>query len=108
MPKDHNDMALPLFKLEDGIAKSSAGILCAKIAGVDRRVIERANEIVTASKNRKQVLPKVGILRGDSEHVETQIELARNLAEIDWGSASERQVDRFAYKTEKLRLKLQM
>lgn len=104
MPNDGKDTALPLFKLEDGIASSSAGILCAKMAGVNRKVVDRANEIVSATKNKKQVLPKVGILRGDSEFVEYQIEVLRGLAGVEWNSASDRCIDRFHYEVEKLRL----
>ena len=54
---DDNDEAIPLFKLENGIAESSAGLVCAKMAGVDGKIIRRAKEILTAVKTGCPVQP---------------------------------------------------
>jgi DNA mismatch repair protein MSH5 len=107
IPAHKEDNAVPLFKLEDGIANSSAGILCARMAGVERSVLNRASAIVAASKNQRQVTPEIDILCGSHGHVEIQVELVRELAAAKWGSASDRQVDSFMYKIAKLKLKLQ-
>ena len=58
--KDDNvgdEDAVPLFKLEEGLAKSSAGLVCAKMAGVLDDVTARAREILGALKNNNQVKP---------------------------------------------------
>jgi DNA mismatch repair protein MSH5 len=107
IPTHQKDSAVPLFKLEDGIANSSAGIICARMAGVERSVLERASAIVVASKNQQQVAPRIEILRGDHVHVEAQVELVRKFAGTRWGSASDRQVDKLMYEVAKLKLKLQ-
>ncbi len=54
---DDVDDAVPLFKLEDGVAKSSAGVICAKMAGVHEDVTSRAREILGALKGNHQVKP---------------------------------------------------
>lgn len=63
---DDNDDAVPLFKLEHGLAKSSAGLVCAKLAGVHVDVLSRANEILGALKNGNQVKPKSSNLNSNS------------------------------------------
>jgi DNA mismatch repair ATPase MutS len=107
IPTHQQDMVVPLFKLENGIANSSAGIICAKMAGVERSVLERASAIVAASKNQQQVAPQIEILRGDHVHVAAQVELVRELVATGWGSASDRQVDKFMYGVAKVKLNLQ-
>lgn len=54
---DEDDDPVPLFKLENGIAESSAGLACAKMAGVDKKVIGRAKEILSALKTGNPVQP---------------------------------------------------
>lgn len=61
VPNDQEDIAEPLFKLDDGVADSSAGIICAKMAGVNRDVVIRAKEIVEALKMGKQLTPNRNI-----------------------------------------------
>lgn len=57
VPESDEDDAIPLFKLEDGVASSSAGLVCAKMAGLNRKVVDRASEIVKALKGGKQIRP---------------------------------------------------
>ena len=52
-----NDNPIPLFKLELGIAESSAGLVCAKLAGVPEKVISRAKDILNAMKENKPIQP---------------------------------------------------
>lgn len=54
---EEEEDAVPLFKLEEGIAKSSAGVICAKMAGVHEDVTLRAREILGALKNGNKVKP---------------------------------------------------
>ena len=54
---DDEDNAAPLFKLENGVASSSAGLVCAKNAGVAHAVIDRAKEIIEAMRARKIIRP---------------------------------------------------
>lgn len=61
IPENQDDDAIPLFKLEKGIAKTSAGLVCSKMAGVDARVVSRAKEILNALKEGcpvKHILPQ--------------------------------------------------
>ena len=45
IPAHSEEDAVPLFVLEEGVASSSAGLVCAKIAGVKEAVTTRASEI---------------------------------------------------------------
>lgn len=51
LPNGVEDDAEPLFKLEDGVASSSAGIICARNAGISHTVIDRAKEIIQIMKS---------------------------------------------------------
>lgn len=57
IPESDEDDAVPLFKLEDGVASSSAGLVCARMAGLNRKVVDRASEIIAALKEGRQVRP---------------------------------------------------
>lgn len=57
LPDDDQDGAMSLFKLEDGVASSSAGLVCAKHAGVSNAVIDRAKEIIQTLRARKMIQP---------------------------------------------------
>jgi len=65
VPERSGDAAAPLFRLKEGIASSSAGLVCAKMSGVKKSVILRAKEIVSAMKNGGKVQPLNEVL--DSE-----------------------------------------
>jgi DNA mismatch repair ATPase MutS len=56
-PESDEDDAIPLFKLEDGVACSSAGLVCARMAGLNKKVVDRASDIITALKEGTQVRP---------------------------------------------------
>ncbi len=57
IPENRDDDALPLFKLKPGVANSSAGLVCAKMAAVNKSVIERANEILNSLKQSAPLMP---------------------------------------------------
>jgi DNA mismatch repair ATPase MutS len=57
LPEESEDDAVPLFKLEDGVASSSAGLFCAKNAGIEKKVLARAKEIIEAIKAKTYVEP---------------------------------------------------
>lgn len=54
---NEEDAATPLFKLENGVASSSAGLVCARAAGVNKRVVNRAKDIIGALREGTQVPP---------------------------------------------------
>lgn len=56
-PESDEDDAIPLFKLEDGVASSSAGLVCARMAGLNKKVVDRASDIIKALKEGTQVRP---------------------------------------------------
>ena len=55
VPENEGEDAVPLFKLEVGVAKSSDGLLCAKMAGLDGPILDRAGEILKAMKDGKGI-----------------------------------------------------
>ena len=57
VPHDDEDDAAPLFKLEDGVASSSAGLICAKRAGLNHKIVDRAKEIIKTIRDRHPILP---------------------------------------------------
>lgn len=63
IPPDQGEIATPLFKLAPGVADSSAGIACAKLAGLNSSVILRASEIVQALKRGSQLQPCEDVFR---------------------------------------------
>jgi len=50
-------LAAPLFKLENGVASSSAGLVCAERAGINKHIVKRAKEIIEAAHFQRQVEP---------------------------------------------------
>lgn len=93
VPETSDDVAAPLFSLEEGVASSSAGLLCAKMAGVKEAVIERANDIVQAVKGRRKVQPLVEILRGNLDLSTTAKDALDDFIKTDWKSASDADID---------------
>lgn len=98
VPGSAEELAAPLFQLEEGVATSSAGLVCAKMAGVKQAVIDRADEIVQAVKDRRKVQPLFEILRG---HLNLSSNVKEALAQAigtNWKEASDDQVDRLLHK----------
>lgn len=56
LPRGNEDNAAPLFKLEEGVASSSAGLICAKQAGVHPRIISRAKNIIQRMRDRQPIV----------------------------------------------------
>ena len=82
------EIAMPLFKLQDGVASSSAGLVCAEIAGLKPAVVQRAGEIVAAVKERKQVQPLAEILRGNLLLSDLAKETLDQFIRTDWSKVS--------------------
>jgi len=57
---ENDDNAVPLFKLERGVAVTSAGLVCAKLAGVSKSVRDRARSILFAMRNVNRLAPVSG------------------------------------------------
>lgn len=57
LPEANDDRASPLFKLRDGVASSSAGLVCAQAAGVNPIIVARAKEINQALREGRRVKP---------------------------------------------------
>eukprot|EP00548_Thalassiothrix_antarctica_P010298 CAMPEP_0194160374 /NCGR_PEP_ID=MMETSP0152-20130528/78354_1 /TAXON_ID=1049557 /ORGANISM="Thalassiothrix antarctica, Strain L6-D1" /LENGTH=863 /DNA_ID=CAMNT_0038870053 /DNA_START=334 /DNA_END=2926 /DNA_ORIENTATION=+ len=56
LPETEDDLGRPLFQIEDGVAKTSAGLLCARKAGVSKTIINRAKEILNALQNKDETV----------------------------------------------------
>jgi DNA mismatch repair protein MSH5 len=102
IPQTTNDTAVPLFKLRDGVSSSSAGIVCAEMAGVKRAVIERAAEIVAAVKDRRQVQPLAEILRDHLALSESAKDTLDQFVRTDWKKASDNDLDAFLHKVHRM------
>lgn len=90
VPESNEDDAIPLFKLEDGVASSSAGLICARMAGLNKNVVDRASEIIVALKEGKQVRPLPASVNANSPfqpNVKSAIRLF--LAVDSWATASD-------------------
>lgn len=91
VPESNEDNPVPLFKLELGIAKTSAGLVCAKMAGVPAKVISRSKEILTAVKGDTPVQP---ISDSSNENLATSQETSRDalrffLGVNSWANAAD-------------------
>lgn len=71
IPQDKEDSAYPLFKLEEGVADSSAGIICAKMAGMNSKVVERAKQVLQAQKDGRELEPEEEVLRNTASNILT-------------------------------------
>ncbi|KAL7541611.1 hypothetical protein ACHAXR_013352 [Thalassiosira sp. AJA248-18] len=94
VPESNEDEAVPLFKLENGVASSSAGLVCARMAGLNRKVVDRASDIITALKEGKQVRPLPESVNANSPfqpNVRSAIRLF--LAVDSWANATEEDLD---------------
>lgn len=90
VPETDEDDAVPLFKLEDGVACSSAGLVCARMAGLKRKVVDRADDIIKALKEGKQVRPLPETMNANSPfqpNVRSAIRLF--LAVDSWATATD-------------------
>lgn len=85
----------PLFMLEDGVASSSAGLACARKAGVKEAVLERANELVQALKGRRKVQPLVEILRKSLDLSQESKDFLDAFVSKGWIDATDSEVDLF-------------
>jgi len=94
VPESDEDDAVPLFKLEDGVASSSAGLVCARMAGLNKKVVDRAASIITALKEGKQVRPLPESVNANSPfqpNVRSAIRLF--LAVDSWQDATDEDID---------------
>jgi DNA mismatch repair protein MSH5 len=95
LPNCVDDDAEPLFKLRDGVASSSAGLICARNAGISHKVIDRAKEIIQAMRSKnggvviqplREAMPNDSIIPQFSQ---TEEEMLTYFASIEsWGAAS--------------------
>lgn len=100
IPQSIDDTPIPLFQLEAGVASSSAGILCAKMAGVKPSVIERSEEIVQAMRGRRQVQPLAEILRRNLDFSRATRETLHQFMSYDWSKAQDDDLERFMEKVQ--------
>jgi len=65
-PESDEENPIPLFKLELGVSETSAGLVCAKMAGVQDSVICRAKEIIQTVKDKKSIHPVQDVINANS------------------------------------------
>jgi DNA mismatch repair ATPase MutS len=98
VPDNENVLALPLFCLERGVASSSAGLVCAKMAGMKTSVLDRASEIISAVRECRQVCPLREIFMNEIQLSDMQQRLLGRLVLNDWMETSEADIDDFLSK----------
>lgn len=83
IPDSDDDDAVPLFNLQQGLAKSSAGLVCAKMAGVHIDVVGRAREILGALKEGHTVKPIPAKLNSNSAFQPSAKAVLRHFLGVD-------------------------
>ena len=90
IPDSNEDDAVPLFRLEEGVANSSAGLVCAKMAGVHVNVISRAQEIISALNTGDPVKPIAANLNSHATFRQEEKDALRCFLGVsDWADQSE-------------------
>jgi len=90
VPESNEDDAIPLFKLENGVASSSAGLICARMAGLNKTIVDRASEIIDALKEGKQIRPLPESMNANSPFQPNVKSVIRLFLAIDsWATASD-------------------
>lgn len=85
-----DDSATPLFKIADGIASSSAGLICAKNAGIHTKIIDRAKEINHALRERRPIVPVQESLPQSFEPRLSEVHMLNKFLTVDeWAGASD-------------------
>jgi DNA mismatch repair protein MSH5 len=102
MPASNDDFPIPLFRLEEGVASSSAGILCAKRAGVKDAVLQRANEILSSMRQRRQVQPLAEILRRNLNYSVTTREALHALITNQWSGCDVDELESFVARVKRM------
>ncbi|CAB9530089.1 protein MutS [Seminavis robusta] len=104
IPDDTEDMATPLFRLQEGVASSSAGIICARMAGLDRRIVRRAKQIVASLKAGKPIEASLDLLKAEVESMPAAVKQALGYYfAVDWANATDEQVETLIEKFQALR-----
>lgn len=89
LPEGNEDGAASLFKLEDGVASSSAGLVCAKNAGVGNAVIARAKEIIETLRARNPIRPLPEATKQAPTLSESEKEILAHFVSVDsWESSN--------------------
>lgn len=85
--------AVPLFHLQEGIAKTSAGLACAKMAGVHTDVVHRAREILGALKDGHSVKPVPAKFNSNSAFQPSAKAVLRHFLGVDsWKDKSDEEI----------------
>ena len=94
VPESEDDDAVPLFKLEDGVASSSAGLVVARLAGLNKKVVSRADGIIQALRSGRQVKPLPESMNCNSPFQASVKSAIRLFLAVDgWADASDEDVE---------------
>lgn len=93
LPESDEEDAIPLFQLVDGISKTSAGLVCAKMANLSTSVVRRAYEIISSMKNGVSVCAIPSAMNANSAfQPHAQVTLRHFLGVSSWNNASEQEL----------------
>jgi DNA mismatch repair protein MSH5 len=98
IPRTNEGIAKPLFKIQPGVAKSSAGLVCAEKAGVDKQIIGRAKELLGALQSGTQIGPVEEICNPPLDiSTEAREALTMFLSVDNWNEASSETLRRLTH-----------
>ena len=106
IPERSTDIAEPLFKLEHGVADSSAGLVCARMAGLRQGIVERAGEVIQACREGKPIAPLEEIFRANLPFSESELALLRQLVQKDWFQANDSEIQGLLDAIHRLRVEI--
>jgi DNA mismatch repair protein MSH5 len=93
IPNSEQEDVVPLFKLEDGVASSSAGLICAKNAGMSDAVIGRAKQIIHAMRAKKSIQPVAEAMHDIPQFSDEEKEMLLYFSSVEsWENASDDQL----------------
>jgi DNA mismatch repair protein MSH5 len=103
IPETSDESATPLFQLKDGVALSSAGLVCASMAGVRPAIITRAREILSAIQEGRHVQPLSEILYGENALLSSAAKDAvGQFIKTKWKEASQDEIHELSQKASQL------
>ena len=89
LPNSNSNDAYPLFRLEEGVSASSAGLICAEKAGLEAGILDRAAEIISAIKDGRSIQTVTARDRQNISFTGDEQSMFRTLLGVqDWDNAN--------------------
>ena len=94
LPESDEEDAVPLFQLAEGISKTSAGLVCAKMAQLSNSVVRRAHAIIDSMKNGNTICAIPSAMNANSAFQPVAKATLRHILAVNsWKYASEQELE---------------